>query len=360
MNIQSTLKPLQLSEREPSVFPDSATSQALIQSLSRKIDEVLTPLVPPGSRCALLGFPNHGNVGDNAIWLGEKAWLRRQNVTIVYSCEATTYSRRELAATVGRGIIFLTGGGSVGDLYPHTQAFREQVLLDFPHNPIIQFPQSVYFQHAEHVKRAQDVFNRHANFTLLARTQRSFDRACNLFNVESALCPDMAFALGPIDRPSAPRTKILWLLRLDGEVHNTWKPFESQHSERTDWLSETPTMLHRMNRMLTRDLKLSQWLGRLDAWLPGTYDLLAQNRLRWGCHILSRGRLVVTDRLHGHILSLLLGIPHVLLDNSYGKVRAFYETWTTASELTRWADSPEEAVAIAKSFISGHHGNSDE
>ena len=34
-----------------------------------------------------------------------------------------------------------------------------------------------------------------------------------------------------------------------------------------------------------------------------------------GFMYLSRGRVVATDRLHGHILSTLMDIPHVLIDN---------------------------------------------
>jgi pyruvyl transferase EpsO len=63
---------------------------------------------------------------------------------------------------------------------------------------------------------------------------------------------------------------------------------------------------------------------------------------------LLRGRAVVSDRLHAHVLSVLLGLPHVLLDNNYGKVRAVYDTWTSACELAHWVDSPEEALAIAR------------
>jgi len=66
-----------------------------------------------------------------------------------------------------------------------------------------------------------------------------------------------------------------------------------------------------------------------------------------GCRVLSQGRLVITDRLHGHILSLLMGIPHVLLDNSYGKVRRFYEAWTKEFESVRWADVPAQALEQA-------------
>jgi pyruvyl transferase EpsO len=36
---------------------------------------------------------------------------------------------------------------------------------------------------------------------------------------------------------------------------------------------------------------------------------------------------VVTSRLHGHILAALLGVPSVLLDNSYGKNAAYFGEW---------------------------------
>ena len=82
----------------------------------------------------------------------------------------------------------------------------------------------------------------------------------------------------------------------------------------------------------------------VDAALLCAYDTLAAQRVERGCRILARGRVVVADRLHGHILSLLMGLPNVVLDNSYGKTRAVYETWTARCELATWADSPDEAL----------------
>jgi exopolysaccharide biosynthesis predicted pyruvyltransferase EpsI len=39
---------------------------------------------------------------------------------------------------------------------------------------------------------------------------------------------------------------------------------------------------------------------------------------------------VLTNRLHAHI-------PHVVLDDSNGKVGTFRDTWTHPSETARWA-----------------------
>jgi pyruvyl transferase EpsO len=85
---------------------------------------------------------------------------------------------------------------------------------------------------------------------------------------------------------------------------------------------------------------------------PGLWDGLARERVDRGCAILSSGKVAITDRLHGHILCLLLSIPHVVLDNSYRKVSSFYETWTEASDLAHWAETPDEAVKLAGELIA--------
>ncbi len=55
---------------------------------------------------------------------------------------------------------------------------------------------------------------------------------------------------------------------------------------------------------------------------------LANARLNRGLRILSSGKVVVTDRLHAHILSVLLNISHSALDNNYGKISSYIKTWT--------------------------------
>ncbi|MEO1222550.1 MAG: polysaccharide pyruvyl transferase family protein, partial [Pseudomonadota bacterium] len=61
------------------------------------------------------------------------------------------------------------------------------------------------------------------------------------------------------------------------------------------------------------------------------FDTLTEMRVKRGFAMLSRGRAVATDRLHGHIMSVLLGIPHFVSDNSTGKLTAFGEAWTFAA-----------------------------
>jgi pyruvyl transferase EpsO len=80
------------------------------------------------------------------------------------------------------------------------------------------------------------------------------------------------------------------------------------------------------------------------------YARFAAERVLRRCELLARGRAVVTERLHAHVLCVLMGIPHVVLDNTYGKIRSFYETWTQASALTVFEDDFSRAVARARTF----------
>ena len=67
--------------------------------------------------------------------------------------------------------------------------------------------------------------------------------------------------------------------------------------------------------------------------------------------MLQSARVVVTDRLHGHVLSLLLDIPHVVIGDRNGKLRRFIDTWTSSSTLLHWADSADEADRLANGLL---------
>jgi exopolysaccharide biosynthesis predicted pyruvyltransferase EpsI len=330
---------------------ETGRGAAILDILAALIDRVLEPLLPRETRCALLDFPNYSNVGDSAIWLGETEWLRRRGVEIVYACDTATYALRNLKERIGSGPILLTGGGNLGDFWVEHQWFRERVIQEFPDNEIIQLPQTIHFMDDWGASEARRIFNAHPRLTVLCRDRPSLDFARRHFTAGSELCPDMAFALGAIPCPSIAERDVLWLCRTDAESQGAPLPAVEGKMTRIDWLEETPTALVDRNRALSRQLDPGRAEAEtLDALLA-TYEPLARERLRRGCQLLSNGQVVVTDRLHGHILCLLLGIPHVLLDNNYGKIRGFYETWTRDCPLVRWASSPTQALELAETLL---------
>jgi exopolysaccharide biosynthesis predicted pyruvyltransferase EpsI len=323
----------------------------LIGTLRERIDATLRPLLSGTRSAALVGFPSYSNVGDSAIWLGQLAYLRSlEGVTLTYRCDADSYSRDGLAKHLGKGTILLSGGGNLGDVWEGPQALRERVIRDFHNTRIVQLPQSIHFQNSDALRRARAIFDSHPALTLLVRDRQSLAFAAEEFRASSSLCPDMAFCLGPIERPCLPTTDVLWLSRTDKEAAFGRDAPDATDIEQVDWLAEPVTTLRGLLSFLDRHvLGHAHVATGSNGARARVWEELARRRLSHGCRLLAAGRTVVTDRLHGHILSVLLGIPQLLLNNSTGKVRSFYDTWTHSLPLVRWCQTPAEALALARS-----------
>lgn len=319
--------------------PRTQDLAGFLASMHARIDAVLKPLIPQGAPVALLDFQDHGNVGDSAIWLGQLAALRARGIAQPrYVATAATYDPLELRRVLEDGVILLSGGGNFGDVWPRHQELRERILHDFPERRIVQLPQSIEFRSEAARNAARRIIAGHRDFTLLVRSERALGMA-RQFDAPSALCPDLALRLSPVARTPREHDRFVWLRRTDQESLGTNPPAPAD-VEAFDWIEEPPIGARRMVRWLHDRPRALSLLGPRTGRL---YERLARARVHRGVRLLSRGRGVITDRLHAHILSLMAGIPHCVLDNSYGKVKAVYETWTRGAGRAAWCDSPDEA-----------------
>jgi pyruvyl transferase EpsO len=338
-------------EPAPDAGPERGNSLQLLAALRREIETALFGLVRDAEHPALLEFPAHPNVGDSAIWLGEIAFLaERLKRHPVRTSDVYSYSRERLAATRGLDLILLHGGGNLGDLWKGSLDAKIRVLDDFPDVPIVQLPQTIHFQDPARLDAYRRAVDRHRNFTLLVRDRDGFDMAGGAFDCEVRLCPDMALWL-TLQRPARPVHDVVCLLRTDIEAR-------AQPAARNvpagadavvvDWLDEPGRFAIRAERALTDAVaRYPRKLAFLERPMTALRHRVAWTRVRRGCAILSAGRAVVTDRLHGHILCVLMDIPHVVLDNSYGKLSHFYDSWTRTAPGARFAPSLDAALAIA-------------
>jgi exopolysaccharide biosynthesis predicted pyruvyltransferase EpsI len=324
---------------------------AYVQTVEGALDDVLGRWIPHGVPVALVDVPTHTNVGDHAITLGELAYLRRAGNTVRYLAAIDDYSPERLRERQGDTVILIHGGGNLGDLWPHHQLFRERVLRDFPSTRVVQLPQSIKFESNKSLERARRAFGRHPDFTLLVRDADALSFANQYFDCNVELCPDSAFALGPQARRREPDTDVLVLARTDHEAHTPFPRQVDGSSEIVDWLDDT-SRTFRAVRLGGGQLGAKARRARLPFALASpllrhAYQMLARDRVEFGLSLLSRGRAVVTDRLHGHILCTLLGIPHVIRDTGYGKVAAFHAAWTADSSVATVRDTHEDAMAAA-------------
>jgi pyruvyl transferase EpsO len=250
-----------------------------------------------------------------------------------------------LKRRLGTGTIYLAGGGNFGDLWRGHQELRERILAGFPQHRIVQLPQSIHYRSAAAAARLARAIGRHGGFHLLVRDRSSATFARRHFDCPIELAPDCAFGLGPLAPTADPRHRLLCLRRTDQEqVAADWSATVPLRPRTDDWVREP--------RLPMLRLKAAAVAARLlpgrdpDAAAAGSaFDRLARLRVARGVALLSTGRQVITDRLHGHILCAQLGIPHVALDNSYGKISAYYRDWTNGLECAEFAADPKAAVA---------------
>ncbi len=325
----------------------------IIKNLQNKIRETVTPFFDTSKPYAILDFPNQRNVGDNAIWLGQIAYFDEVcGRKPTYLSDINSFSSRELRSVLpSDGTIFIHGGGNLGDIWDSHQRFREDVLDEFKDYKIIQLPQSIHFSDPKELEKSRTSFNAHKDFTLLVRDRKSLKIAEENYTCRTILVPDMACYLGLLPRPYTQKADIFCLLRTDhekklrstkeGQLENTDFSIEID-----DWITESTDIARQVKRKAILMLPFKLGFQALNKYRRREfyYSLLTQTRFDRGIKMLCAGKYGITDRLHGHIISFLLDIPHVRLDNFYGKVSGFGSEWTHESNIIEQAETFETAV----------------
>lgn len=324
--------------------------------LSDAIQKVLDELIPKRVPVALFDFPNYSNVGDSAIWLGQLFYLEKIRHVRYLAVDSLTLSCfPDLPSST---VVLINGGGNLGDLWSRHQLFRENIIAHYRKNRIIQLPQSIFFENSSNEERCRKVFSAHADFNLLVRDLESLEKGRRLHSGSTQLCPDMALMLTGLTRSRDPSDPIVGLLRTDKEkITETMSLKKLAEFPVFDWVEEPKTALSQITSQLeTIQAKYPRWTRSLYYPKQYLYRGLAKNRLRRGCQILSRGQVVITDRLHGHILCTLMGIPHVVLDNSYNKIGNFRGAWKTGKDYCLAAKTLEDAVVKAEFLLNTRYG----
>lgn len=312
--------------------------------------------------CALLNYPDYLNIGDHLIWLGEVFYLTEVLKTkIKYTAAGIAdFSREKMERQVGKAPIIFQGGGNLGDLWSNHQEFREYIISNYRDRPIIIMPQSIYFEGASNLKRAADIFNSHPKLTLFVRETFSYEIARKYFHsCQIIKTPDMAFQLLNLPcmafKNAGEQSSILYHCRTDKELRADSSPefiFKLPNLVVEDWISSEWKIWHSCKSILeTSQTNFEKF--------PAIFDCLCDpnlHRVSWivmhkAIEQFSQHRLIITNRLHGHILCVLLGIPHIFLGNSYHKNESFYETWTYQVPFCRFVKDSAQIQIIAQELL---------
>lgn len=311
--------------------------------------DLFMELVGQYQYAVLIDVATYENKGDPAIAMGEVLLLKRLGIelfdhcTTGLSCNAKYLQKiKSNIEAQGLGpqdvVILMQGGGNL-ILYMYNDWLREIAFQTFPGYETVLFPQSVWVPNTTDPDfiHYRDNYRRQSNFTMIMRDFQSLKIAKRHFASPQnriLLAPDMAFQMGSIPRTMHPSYDIMWLMRDDGKSSKYTKPTTNDLE----------------NKNIT--LKVGDYFGSWPSPKVPENDFdqafaIVQN----GFAFLQRGRVLVTDRLHGHILSTILGIPHVILDTAFGKAHQYHATWTEGIENVEIAYNTSHALEIAVEML---------
>lgn len=292
------------------------------------LTELIKQLPEEPQRLYMFGIPTYNNLGDQAIAYAEKRFFEKNfpEITYIEITEPQTDQAIEELLPLLRDsdIIAYTGGGNIGSVHMSHEIPRRKVFSTFIDNKTISFPQSVNFEDTpegqKELKKTQEAYNKNPNLTIVARETQSLEYFKKHFEADVIYTADIVLSLKP-NRPDVEREDVLFIMREDAEKVTSDRLVDelSSNLEKVgDNVEETDTVLP------------------FKAYDDGTrtgenLDVVRISERQWlferKLDQIKSSEVVVTDRLHGMIFSVITQTPCLVFDNSYGKASASYYNW---------------------------------
>lgn len=285
-----------------------------------------------------IDVPDYNNIGDNLIWEGARDYLQR----LKYQCKAEfAYWMLSPQSVFDTELLIFQGGGNFGDLYSSLHQFRIGVIKNNLDKKIIIFPQSIHYKSEDNFQKDMHVLKQHPNLHICVRDSASLEllKKEGLDNVY--LVPDMAFCINTekYHFKNTQQSKLLYMKRNDKEINNEIKVDLSAFGKHVD-VSDWPTFnisknQHRLEYRLERYNKKLSLLLLQSTFTKGLvdsrYGLKCRNQrekyIKTGIAFFEQYDTIITTRLHGLILAVLMNKKVFIVDNNNQKLTRFYDMW---------------------------------
>lgn len=279
-------------------------------------------------KLVMMGEPHYGNLGDQAIYMAEKAiidkyfseyekWIIPEEKLDICAAKVQKYINDD-------DIIFLQGGGNMGDIHDRPERGRRQVLKLFPNNKTIIFPQTVYFSDTEEGRKeleiSKQIYNNHKNLIILAREEKSYNfMKEHFYNAKIYLTPDIVMSL--YKGEDKERSGALLLFRADKE-----KTLEDTNIEKIK-----QSVKHTFGDYKLSDMYIGRGIVNIGEKLR---DDLLQNKFNQ----FQTSKIAITDRLHGMIFAAITETPCVVFGNFNHKISESYK-WLKNLEYIKFCEN---------------------
>eukprot|EP00026_Physarum_polycephalum_P003955 Phypoly_transcript_03972.p1 GENE.Phypoly_transcript_03972~~Phypoly_transcript_03972.p1 ORF type:complete len:676 (+),score=76.79 Phypoly_transcript_03972:263-2290(+) len=339
-------------EVAPAILKNNTTGNSeMIKRLQGTIIDSLAPHFRKFKKAVILDVPDHDNKGDSAIYAGEEMFLDLINIDLLYACSDEKQFKCDIdyvlkIADPKDTVITLHGGGNFGDLWTWVvDARNDFVTRLLGHGfTFIMFPQTVTYRDQNMIKPTADLFNKIDDLIFCVRDQPSYDFIQKWFPTKTNIyMPDMAYMMGHKEPVKEPEYEVLFFLRTDHE------------GEKLE--DKVKALVAKMRPTLK--YKIDDWVFQEIPRGDKSLEELNFARFYAGLDFLTQAKVVITNRLHGHILSTLLDHPHILVDNIYGKVFNNHKAWTMDGKNVEMAPNIDEAFHKALAMLAEQEDNKD-
>jgi len=273
----------------------------------------------------LFGVPFNQNLGDHAQTYCITEWCKENypehSVYEVKSAYTTEFDFYPLLLLIREklnenDLIFIQSGYHTTDLWYNECILTLAALKVFHDRQIVVFPQTIYFRDEDKKQHVSEVFTSHGNVIFMARDHVSYDYARQMFSKAQLLAvPDVVTMLigrwrQSYTQENKERDGVLFCLRPNDDE---------------DVAVDNANISELINRLISKNLQV----GITDTFLADIPVLeMEANRKHYINETVmeySKYRLVVTDRYHGAIFSLVANTPVIILETKTHKSSAGYE-----------------------------------
>lgn len=268
-------------------------------------------------RVYILGTPEHTNLGDAAIVIAQKNFIKRSGIKEKDIVEIPldrydNFRKLPLKLTNRKSIITLVGGGNMGDVWFLDEEIRRKIITDFPKNKKIVFPQTCHYSDtekgAEEKKKSVEIYNKAQSLTLIAREKKSFGIMKELYpNADVMLAPDIVLSAYASDFGVRAQSRSGALLCMRSDLE---KAIDESTLKTVKAIFEKKGMAYTVT-----DTHCEGWCFA-NKRVSLVKDKLAE---------FAGAEIVITDRLHGMIFSAITGTPCIALSNYNHKIIGTYE-----------------------------------
>lgn len=289
-------------------------------------------------KTVLMISPQYLNYGDHLIAQSELDFFKKSlntspldiNYTFFYLWDRKVYDFLNKD-----DILWITGGGYIGDLWPESHHIVEKIIDNFPDNTIVFAPQTTYFENIES-KEALVFKNKvqlHGKCIFFSRDKKTME-TLNMLGINSQLAPDfgLLYMADYHDWPTINKYAALCLRDDEEHIIN-----DADRKKIEKVLKTTNLPLHR--------ILMSKEHCEIPAW---SREYFLKRKFKEYCF----ASVVVTDRLHGMVFSAISGVPCVAFDNKSKKVSGVWQEWLSELNYIKIINSSDQIESALREVLT--------